>query len=710
LPERADGRRNERKFVMPNKSLPSAPNLEHLKYQAKDLLKALRGREPQALALVREFHPEFVRRTEPEIPAARFLLSDAQLIVAREYGFESWPTLKRRIESLGCANNLTGQEAVPGSAEGAGADHARACLGQFLESEAAKGKPSRPTISYYEEIAEALVRAFRTGEPASMQRVWVHFGHRRTWAALRQYVLLDLGRRPDSGDEAADIRLEEARWLVARALSFQSWKQFSDYLAGITDVQGTITAKPLVVFTVGSKKAKHTVLRSREWDGILRALSETQPRGIRANGAMTDAMLAELSQFEHVTSLDLNGSDQVTDDGARFLAGLPRLEHLDLSGTGITDRALEALANLKDLRTIKLAWTCVSDAGIAQLKNCERLERVVLSGTQTGDGAVRALCGKPHLHFFMSGAQVTDAGIPLLHEFPVFKTWQGGKATMALLDYEAGPNYLGLRGTFTDRGFARLAGLEGLFALNVDDSKIAVTAQGLAAIVGLPNLGWLAFDAKDESMPVIADMPRLRFLMCQDTVAGDDGFAALARSQSIEYIWGRRCYNLATRGFKALATMPRLRALSVSCKNVGDEGLAALPGFPAIQELMPMDAPDEGYRHIGRCQGLESLVLMYCRETSDVATEHIVNLPRLKKYFTSYTKITDRSMQLLSTIRSLENISFYGCPAVTNSGVMALARLPRLRKLEAIGPQITSASQTAFSGRVKTRFTEEPDE
>jgi hypothetical protein len=85
-------------------------------------------------------------------------------------------------------------------------------------------------------------------------------------------------------------------------------------------------------------------------------------------------------------------------------------------------------------------------------------------------------------------------------------------------------------------------------------------------------------------------------------------------------------------------------------------------------------------------------------------------LPRLKKYFASYTKIADRSMQLLSNIRSLEEISFYGCPAVTNSGVMTLARLPRLWKLEATGPQITSACQTAFSARVRTRFTEDPDE
>ncbi|MEO7270913.1 MAG: hypothetical protein ABIX28_16870 [Vicinamibacterales bacterium] len=64
------------------------------------------------------------------------------------------------------------------------------------------------------------------------------------------------------------------------------------------------------------------------------------------------------------------------------------------------------------------------------------------------------------------------------------------------------------------------------------------------------------------------------------------------------------------RGFTALASMPALRALSVSCLNVDDEGLSALPHFPALTELMPMDVPDHGYRHIARCPRLESLVLM----------------------------------------------------------------------------------------------------
>jgi len=81
----------------------------------------------------------------------------------------------------------------------------------------------------------------------------------------------------------------------------------------------------------------------------------------------------------------------------------------------------------------------------------------------------------------------------------------------------------------SNKGFAELAGLDGLFALNVDDRKLAMNAAGLAAIVNLPNLGWLAYDATDDAMPHIAAMSKLRFLMCQDTIAGDDGFVALAR-------------------------------------------------------------------------------------------------------------------------------------------------------------------------------------
>ena len=82
------------------KALPSRPNLEQLKNQAKDLLKSLNSSDPETIQRVRDSHPRWANATEAEIRATRFSLSDAQLTIAREYGFATWPKLKAHVDSL----------------------------------------------------------------------------------------------------------------------------------------------------------------------------------------------------------------------------------------------------------------------------------------------------------------------------------------------------------------------------------------------------------------------------------------------------------------------------------------------------------------------------------------------------------------------------------------------------------------------------------
>ena len=412
---------------------------------------------------------------------------------------------------------------------------------------------------------------------------------------------------------------------------------------------------------------------------------------------MTDAILANVARIETIADLDLSGSQAVTDDGLRHLVRLPRLKRLDLSGTAITDLGLPVLRELPALESIALAMTHVTDDGAAVLADCGKLARVDFAGTHTGDGVIRALAGKRGVSQLSTGNRVTDEGLRLLRELPVFSTWQGGASVPMRLFTESGePNRLWLRGTFTDRGMVHLGTLEGLYDLNIDDSRLAITAAGMKPLVSLPHLERLSVDAKDDWMPHLAAMSRLRFLLIQDTRAGDDGFVALSRSRSIEAIWGRRCQHLRSRGFLALAEMPALRSLSVSCLNVDDSAVAALPSFPSLRELMPMDVPDAGYRHIGTCEHLESLILMYCRHTTDAATEHLAGLRHLTEYFNSYTAVTDRTPELLSTLESLERVTLDTCHALTNDGVARLARLPRLRELRVSGRGITPDVARAF--------------
>ncbi len=91
---------------MPVRPLPASPNLDHLKYQAKDLLRAVAARKAAAAQRIREFHPRFRGSSDAEIFSAKLRLSDAQLTIARESGFPTWARLKRRVENPTIADEL----------------------------------------------------------------------------------------------------------------------------------------------------------------------------------------------------------------------------------------------------------------------------------------------------------------------------------------------------------------------------------------------------------------------------------------------------------------------------------------------------------------------------------------------------------------------------------------------------------------------------
>ena len=187
-------------------------------------------------------------------------------------------------------------------------------------------------------------------------------------------------------------------------------------------------------------------------------------------------------------------------------------------------------------------------------------------------------------------------------------------------------------------------------------------------------------------------------------MATDAGFEALSRSQTLENLWTRETPHLGDRGFLALSRMPALRSLGASCKQVSDEALAAFPEFPSLRELTPIDVTDAGFRHIGRCDKLERLLCMYCRETTDVATEHIDRL-QLRSYYAGLTLITDRSLEILGRMTSLEQIELYECLHVTDAGVTFLTNLPQLRQFEVSGsPGVTLQGTRVFPASVSVRY------
>jgi len=96
---------------------------------------------------------------------------------------------------------------------------------------------------------------------------------------------------------------------------------------------------------------------------------------------------------------------------------------------------------------------------------------------------------------------------------------------------------------------------------------------------------------------------------------------------------------------------------------------------------------------------------MYCRDTTDVATSHLVGMPRLKKYHAGYTLITDASLEMLSRIKSLEQLSFEGCKFITDAGIPFLTTLPRLHEISIGGcPKITRSVIKEFASGVRVNY------
>jgi uncharacterized glyoxalase superfamily protein PhnB len=70
------------------------PNLENLKKQAKLILRWHREQHYPVAAQIRALIPRFSNMPDSQILAANVKLSDAQELVARQHGFDSWQALK----------------------------------------------------------------------------------------------------------------------------------------------------------------------------------------------------------------------------------------------------------------------------------------------------------------------------------------------------------------------------------------------------------------------------------------------------------------------------------------------------------------------------------------------------------------------------------------------------------------------------------------
>lgn len=177
---------------VPLRNLPARPRLDYERKQAKALLRALRDGEAEAAARAQAVG-------ERASNATSWQLADAQRIVAREYGFASWPKLVRWFEALKRQGGLGWRHDLR-------------------------------TKAYYKQRVDGLLN---------------RFSQRDEWAArvLTAYSPRWFGAPIDQVWTVTPTR-EEAEHVIARANGFESWAMLMEVAPETTRVDDHWTQTP----------------------------------------------------------------------------------------------------------------------------------------------------------------------------------------------------------------------------------------------------------------------------------------------------------------------------------------------------------------------------------------------------------------------------------------------------------------------------------
>jgi hypothetical protein len=152
----------------PHFELPAHPDLEYYRKQAKHLQRSYETGDAAARARAAEVLGDRA--------AERFLLSDAQFVLAQEHGFRTWAEFRAHIQSQDTAG-----------------DRPAARLWTSAGS--------------YASWADALLTELRRGDPGALQRLR---------ARVPRYA---------AATDASTAELRDARLIIARELGYPTWRE-----------------------------------------------------------------------------------------------------------------------------------------------------------------------------------------------------------------------------------------------------------------------------------------------------------------------------------------------------------------------------------------------------------------------------------------------------------------------------------------------------
>jgi hypothetical protein len=238
--------------------LPAHPDLEYYRKQAKHLLRSYEAGE----AAARDRAAEVLG----DRAAGRFLLSDAQFVLAQEHGFRTWAEFRADIQD----QRATGDRPVS-RLRGRGA-------GDYASS------------------ADSLLNELRRGDPGAL---------RRLRANVPRYA---------AATGAATAELRDARLIVARELGFPTWREL---VAGAEKAQSDDEERketwrrmrPEAEALLAGDTARLAQLTAGQADTLLQMLAQREllgtklGEGLGVPRAAVDVLIGKATSLDHLLPL-----------------------------------------------------------------------------------------------------------------------------------------------------------------------------------------------------------------------------------------------------------------------------------------------------------------------------------------------------------------------------------------------------------------------
>ena len=108
---------------------------------------------------------------------------------------------------------------------------------------------------------------------------------------------------------------------------------------------------------------------------------EFSVRGRNLNDETLQQLIADITGFREIVSLNLAECRNVTNEGIQYLKAIPHLTELNLSSCSLTDSGLNELKPLSRLQRLNLSYcNRITNLGLRNLRNLRRLEFLDLQG------------------------------------------------------------------------------------------------------------------------------------------------------------------------------------------------------------------------------------------------------------------------------------------------------------------------------------------